>query len=288
MQGTGKPWQPALWTTRYLTGGQIQITRGPTGAGRQGAALVLIAVGKALRAMPRAWQWGMALVSAALVQSALGEPAGLVFLVLLGLMLVPSLMFDAEQWYDRTDSPEAELAAADSLEARVAGAACRAWEETLMEPSWSSPHLATTRESFDGQREVNTIIDVGLRIHAARKGIGAQPPPGPARDYWQQQSESLDRSAMRLGERADALIRHRDQAAALSAELVQLAELERLERSALMVDDVTLETSARAVEPGVLPVSDQVAAARQAVNELVEIMVRTRAPLADQPPPSLT
>jgi hypothetical protein len=45
---------------------------------------------------------------------------------------------------------------------------------------------------------------------------------------------------LRLGERADALIRHRDQAAELSVELTQLAELERLERSALVVDDLAL------------------------------------------------
>lgn len=172
-----------------------------------------------------------------------------------------------------------ELAEAGWIEARVAGAACRAREETLREPSWSSPALDATRAAFDGDREVDAVIDLALRIHDARTQLGAMP-TGPAQVIWQQQWTALDAAAERLGERADALIRHRDQAAQLSLELAQLAELERFERSALVVDDLTIATSVGSEHAGLSPVADDIAGTRAAVRKLIELMTHTRAPLA--------
>ena len=112
-------------------------------------------------------------------------------------------------------SPEASLAAWDTIEARVAGAASRAWAETLREPSWHSPFLAGTRAAFDGDAEVRQIVGLADRIRQARGRLGPRP-AGPAAEFWDRQQAALDDSARRLGSRADALIRHRDQAAALS------------------------------------------------------------------------
>jgi HAMP domain-containing protein len=150
----------------------------------------------------------------------------------------------------------------------------------VREPSWSSPLLAASR--FDGQAEVDRIVDLALRIRSARVSLGLRP-AGTAAEYWDRQSAALEAAALRLGHRADALIRYRDQAALLSAELRQLADLERLERSAAEVDGITAATSAL---PGrgdgdLRRVADEVAAVRGAVAELVELMTRTRAPLAE-------
>ena len=179
-------------------------------------------------------------------------------------------------------APEAAFAAWDTTEARVAAAAGRAWAEAVREPSWSSPLLAASR--FDGQAEVDRIVDLALRIRSARVSLGVRP-PGTAAEYWDRQSAALEAAALRLGHRADALIRYRDQAALLSAELRQLADLERLERSAAEVDGITAATSAL---PGrgdgdLRAVADEIGAVRSAVAELVELMTRTRAPLAEPP-----
>ncbi len=61
---------------------------------------------------------------------------------------------------------------------------------------------------------------------------------------------------------------------------------ERLERSALLIDDLTIETSAAPAHAGT-PVSEQIEAVRQVVSELIEVMNRTRAPLAEPPLPPM-
>jgi hypothetical protein len=181
-------------------------------------------------------------------------------------------------------APAVNLAAWDTIEARVAGAASRAWAETLREPSWNSPFLATTRAAFDGEAEVRQIVDLAHRIGRARAGLGPRP-AGPAAEFWDRQQAALDDAARRLGARADALIRHRDQAAALSVELQHLTDLERLERSAAEVDVLTVETSygSGRGDGGLGSVADDITAVRRAMTELVDLMTRTRAPLA-QPP----
>jgi hypothetical protein len=181
-------------------------------------------------------------------------------------------------------SPEAVLAAWDTVEARVAGAASRAWAETLREPSWHSPFLAGTRAAFDGDAEVRQVVDLANRIRQARARLGPRP-TGPAAEFWDRQQTALDDAARRLGSRADALIRHRDQAAALSVELQHLTDLERMERSAAEVDVLTVETaygSGRG-DGGLGSVAEDIAAVRRAMTDLVDLMTRTRAPLA-QPP----
>jgi hypothetical protein len=267
-----------LWSSRYLRAGRTRIERRISAAPPpRDARSYLESAGRGWRRLPRGGQWLLALVAFFWLQG-VAAPAGFLFaVVLLGFLAVTSE--PATQRRVPIARPEAELAEADRIEARVAGAACRAWEETLQEPSWSAPALAGTRASFDGDREVDAIIDLALRIHAARGALGPMP-VGAAISIWQQQWTALDAAALRLGARADALIRHRDQAAALSRELAQLAELERLERSALLVDDLTIATSV-ADDVGLIPVADQIAAARSAVRELVELMTRTRAPLAE-------
>ncbi|MGY2001726.1 hypothetical protein [Blastococcus sp. SYSU DS1024] len=284
---------PGLWSGRYLVDGDILIARAPARDHSSAASEWLMSAGRAWRRVPRWAQWILAIALFFGLQT-VAVPAGVVFAVLMVAFIAgtdPAASADrrakaaATRRRPRAGSPEAVLAASRSIEARVAAAACRAWDETVLEPSWSSPALAGTREAFDGQGEVDTVVDLAIRIHNAREALGAKP-EGPAADYWQQQLDALDRAALRLGERADALIRHRDQAAALSAELAQLAELERLERSALVIDDLTIATAAMPGSHGQLPVSEQISAARQTVGELVELMTRTRAPLAQpaQPP----
>jgi hypothetical protein len=68
-------------------------------------------------------------------------------------------------------------------------------------------------------------------------------------------------------------------------ELQHLTDLERLERSAAEVDVLTVETargSGRG-DGGLGSVADDIAAVRSAMTDLLELMTRTRAPLA-QPP----
>jgi len=239
--------------------------------------------GRAWRRLPTAIQW-VVMLGLFFGMQTLTPPAGVVFVVVW-------VVFVAITSPDTRPAPEAPderprysyketvLASTTSLEAQVAGAASQAWEETKAEPAWSSPLLTVIRESFDGDREVDAIVDVAARINHARSTLGAKPAGPPAR-IWQQQAEALDRAALSLGDRADAIIRHRDQAAALSAEMAQLDALERLQRSSVLVEDLTIETSiAAAVNHGQLSVSDQIAATRAAVTDLIELMTRTLAPL---------
>ena len=280
---------PGLWSGRECIDGRIVITRArpdDDGAGTDWVS----AAGRAWRRLPRWLQWVVSVGLFVAIQS-VAAPGGVAFAVLMVLFLGWT---DPEKCAERrlaarqrlrVGSPEAVLAESGSIEARVAGAAYRAWSETVREPSWSSSALVGTRASFDGQHEVDTILDLALRIHVARVELGPTP-GGAVVEYWRQQMDALDRAALRLGDRTDALIRHRDQAAELSAELAHLAELERLERSALVIDDLTLVTSSMPVGHGQAPVSDQITAARQTVGELIDLMTRTRAPLAEpiQPP----
>jgi hypothetical protein len=171
---------------------------------------------------------------------------GIVLLVIGGLVLL-----SREPASERTSpapAAEAVLAWSDTTEARVAGAASRAWLETTRELPWQSPYLTRTRAAFDGQAEVDQIIDLALRINETRCRLGGRP-AGSAGEYWDRQHRALERSARQLGARADALVRYRDQAARLSAELRHLEELERLEGTAA-----------------------EIAGVRQAMTELVELM----------------
>jgi hypothetical protein len=181
--------------------------------------------------------------------------------------------------------PEVSLAASDTTEARVAAAASRAWLETVGEPAWQSPHLAHSRAAFDGQAEVDQIIDLAVRIYQTRIRLGVRP-GGPAGEYWDRQNDALERASLQLGERADALIRFRDQTEQLSAELRHLADLEHLERTALEIQDLTLETAPRPAlaDGGLSNVADQIAGVRAAMTELLDLMTRTLAPLQAPPP----
>lgn len=234
----------ALWPDRYLTDGRLVVVRSPRREPSSGRARLRATVVRLDR----------------VARARLGRPSP-----------APE---------PPSPAPEAAFAAWDTTEARVAAAAGRAWAETVREPSWSSPLLAASR--FDGRAEVDRIVDLALRIRSARVSLGLRP-AGAAAEYWDRQSAALEAAALRLGDRADALIRYRDQAALLSAELRQLADLERLERSAAEIDGLTVET---AYGPGpadgdLRAVAEEVAAVRSAVAELVELMTRTRAPLAE-------
>ncbi|MGY1840258.1 MULTISPECIES: hypothetical protein [unclassified Modestobacter] len=266
----------ALWNTRYPHG-RNRIER-KTRPAPTGVMASVESAGQAWRRLPLWSRWVLAVAAFVGLQE-LAAPVGVLFAVLLLTLLGLTSEAAAERRRLACAGPETELAEADWIEARVAGAACRAWEETLREPSWSSPALEATRAAFDGDREVDAVIDLAVRIHEARTDLGAMP-TGPAVHVWQEQWTALDAAAARLGERADALIQHRDQAAQLSRELAQLAELERFERSALVIDDLTIATSVGSERAGLSPVADDIAGTRTAVRELIELMTRTRAPLA--------
>jgi hypothetical protein len=278
------------WPERYLTDGRLVIGPGPrpvqprdTVLDRATAALArldwLARCGRAWRRLDRT-ERTLACVLA------VGLTGGLALLVpLAGIAVV---RYREEQV--RTElrrpvtPPEVTLAAWDTIEARVAGAASRAWAETLREPSWHSPFLAATRAAFDGEAEVGQVVALADRIRQARAGLGPRP-TGPAAEFWDRQQTALDDAARRLGRRADALIRHRDQAAALSVELQHLADLERLERSAAEVDVLTVETASGPGrrDGGLGDVAEDIAAVRHAMTDLVDLMTRTRAPLALPP-----
>jgi hypothetical protein len=283
-----------LWPDRYLTDGQLVIGRGagPRAAGPTDTAWDQF-VEQVARLDWLAWcgrEWraldgGQKTILCVLAFLFTGG-----FALLLPLGGVAVLRYREDQ--ARTalpppppaPTPETTLAAWDTIEARVAGAASRAWAETLREPAWHSPFLAATRAAFDGDAEVRQVVDLADRIRQARARLGARP-TGPAAEFWDRQQTALDDAARRLGQRADALIRHRDQAAALSVELQHLTDLERLERSAAEVDVLTVETaygSGRG-DGGLGDVAADIAAVRQAMTDLVDLMTRTRAPLA-QPP----
>ena len=63
------------------------------------------------------------------------------------------------------------------------------------------------------------------------------------------------------------------------------ADLERLERSAAEIDGITVETAyaPAPADGGPAAVAGEIAAVRTAVTELVDLMTRTRAPLAEPP-----
>ncbi|MGY1663111.1 hypothetical protein ACI78Q_17960 [Geodermatophilus sp. SYSU D00705] len=278
----------ALWPTRYLTGDRLVVVRSPrpvspvpTWAQLRDAVVRL----DWLDWLGREW-----LRLPSNQQLVLGV---LLFLLTAGLGLLVPLAGVAVHRYRREagatppaappPSPEASLAAWDTTEARVAAAASRAWAETVREPAWHSPFLASSRAAFDGQAEADQIVDLALRIRSARLTLGLRP-AGPAAEYWDRQSGALENAARQLGRRADALIRYRDQAALLSAELRQLADLERLERSAAVIDGLTVETAAPGHgDGGIGGVAEEIAGVRLAMTELVDLMTRTRAPLAEPP-----
>ena len=279
-----------LWPERYLTDGRLVIGPGPrplpprdTVLDRATAAVArldwLARCGRAWRRADRT-ERTLACVLAVVLTGGLA--------LLVPLAGVAVVRYREEQV--RTElrrpvaPPEVTLAAWDTIEARVAGAASRAWAETLREPSWHSPFLAATRAAFDGEAEVGQVVALADRIRQARAGLGARP-AGPAAEFWDRQQAALDEAARRLGRRADALIRHRDQAAALSTELQHLADLERLERSAAEVDVLTVETAAGPGrrDGGLGDVAEDIAAVRHAMTDLVDLMTRTRAPLALPP-----
>ena len=159
----------ALWPDRYLTEGRLVVVRSP-------------------RREPSS-RWARLRAAAVRLDRAVRARLGL-----------PSSAPEPP-----SPAPEAAFAAWDTTEARVAAAAGRAWAETVREPSWSSPLLAASR--FDGQAEVDRIVDLALRIRSARVSLGVRP-PGTAAEYWDRQSAALEAAALRLGHRADALIRY--------------------------------------------------------------------------------
>jgi hypothetical protein len=278
--------EEALWSSRYLTNGQIVIAGRTPIARRTDTSGWVQARGRDWRRLERWQQWVLAVVTW-VVLSNVWAVLGLVFIAgMLVFLRVTREPVRVPQSQPALLSPEALLAASNSVEAKVAGAATRAWAETLREPSWQSPYLASTRAAFDGEAEVDQIVALAVRIRSTRDELGARP-SGPAGEYWDRQQAALDKAARRLGSRADALIRHRDQAAQLSVELQHLTDLERLERSAADVDALTIETahtSGRG-DGGMGDVADEMAGVRQAMTELLDLMTRTRAPLA-QPPDS--
>jgi hypothetical protein len=283
-----------LWPQRYLTDGQLIIARRPTTPQRQGPTL-LQRFGRGWRRM-RGWQqWVLAFLIAGLaggpfqqINEDLGGGISVAVLIAIGLLVLASREGPQQPALPPLPPPEVSLAASDTTEARVAGAASRAWLETVGEPAWRSPHLAHSRAAFDGQAEVNQIVDLALRVYRTRVRLGARP-DGPAGEYWDRQNDALERAALQLGERADALIRFRDQTGQLSAELQHLADLEDLERTALEIQDLTIETAPRtgATDGGLSNVADEIAGVRHAMTELLDLMTRTLAPLqapAPQPP----
>ena len=281
----------ALWPSRYLTDGRLLITRAaPARAPKENRPTVLHRFGRQWRRMRRWQQW----VAAFLIGSFAAAPlnpvsedlqgaVALIIMALIGVLVVASRE-SPESPAPTPTPPELSLAAADTTEARVAAAASRAWVETTREPSWQSPYLAQSRAAFDGGAEVDQIIGLALRIQTARRELGLRP-TGPAAEYWDRQHQALENAAHQLGDRADALIRYRDQAALLSVELRHLADLDRMERTAAEIDGLTVETayaSGRG-DGGIGTVADEIAGVRQAMTELLDLMTRTRAPLLEPP-----
>lgn len=284
--------EPALWPDRYLLDGRLVVLSGSPAPERSRARDVLH---RAVRHW-RGWELWQQVAVVVVVGSLLAAPFGAVSDDLQGGIGVALWALGGTAiWWTRRPAPEAGavdtaptpeqlLAAWDMTEARVAGAASRAWLETEREPAWSSPFLASSRAAFDGRAEVDQITDLALRIRNARVALGARP-AGPAAEYWDRQHEALESAARQLGHRADALIRYRDQTALLSAELEHLAELERLEHSATEIDGLTVETASTygPGHGGLGRVADEIAGVRTAMTELVDLMTRTRAPLAEPP-----
>jgi hypothetical protein len=93
----------------------------------------------------------------------------------------------------------------------------------------------------------------------------------------------LERAAQHLGRRADALIRYRDQAARLSGELRNLADLERVAATTAQIDGLALEVAHGhgPTDSGITEMADEVAAIRATVTELLNDMIRTSELLAE-------
>ncbi|MDP9430097.1 MAG: hypothetical protein M3Q47_15090 [Actinomycetota bacterium] len=282
----------ALWPTRYLTGGQLVIPDPPPARRPDRLPTVVGRVARTWRSWAR-WQqvlvvfFGGPLAAAPLgtVSEDLQGGAGVALWAVGGWAIWRTRRArSAARPSAPPLTPGQQLAAWDTTEARVAAAAGRAWAETAREPAWHSPFLASSRAAFDGQAEVGAIVDLALRIRQARISLGLRP-AGSAAEYWDRQSAALENAARQLGRRADALIRYRDQAALLSAELRQLSDLERLERSAAEIDGLTVETASPSGrgDGGIGGVAEEIAAVRMAMTELIDLMTRTRAPLAEPP-----
>lgn len=273
----------ALWPGRCLTDGQLVVTREAVPTRPFGEDNWVQRRGDGWRRL-RSWQqWAISVLLFVLLQSFVA-PWGIVFLVVHVIFLTVTSTTDVTPGAVTTPPAEARLAAVKTVEARVAATACRAWAETIAEPSWQSPFLAQSRAAFDGRREVDRIVDLALRVHRTRKRLGPRP-HGPAADYGDEQWAALDNAALQLGQRADALIRYRDQAGDLSVELKYLADLERLERTAVEVDGLTVETAREAAvgHGGIDGVAAELLGVRQAMTDLLDLMTRTRAPLAESP-----
>jgi hypothetical protein len=280
-----------LWPQRYLTDGQLIIARRPTRPKRQGPTL-LQRFGRWWRRLRRWQQWVLGFFIAGLVggpfqqvNEDLGGAISVAVMITIGLLVLASRERPQQPALPPPPPPEVSLAASETTEARVAAAASRAWLETAREPAWQSPHLAHSRAAFDGQAEVDQIIDLALRIYRTRVRLGVRL-GGPAGEYWDRQNDALERASLQLGERADALIRFRDQTGQLSAELQHLADLEDLERTALEIQDLTNETAPRtgATDGGLSNVADEIAGVRHAMTELLDLMTRTLTPLQAPPP----
>ncbi len=169
----------------------------------------------------------------------------------------------------------ARLAGSERPEANVAAAASRAWNEIVAEPAWASPWMAGQRAGFDGAAEVAQIVETALEIMVGRQAVGRQA-DGVAKSAWHRQHAVLDDAAHRLGTRADCLIRLRDRVTALSRALHHLEELQRMERSALVVDDIVVQTAYGYAdhEQRMSAVADEIAGLRLGVEDLLAVLHR--------------
>lgn len=153
---------------------------------------------------------------------------------------------------------------------RVAAAASRAWNEIIAQPAWTTNWMVVHRDRFDGAREVADIVDTAMQIMSGRETLG-RPAAGVAGSYWHRQHAELDAAAGRLGTRADSLIRCRDHVAELSRAVHHLEELQRMERSALAVDQIVIATSFGYAdhERRMADLADEIAAARMGIEDLL-------------------
>ena len=286
MSGHQEAGDAPLWPHRFLTDGQLVITRGGDARPRTSMAEVLLGVGLLWRGLTSRQKWGT-WIAVLVVASLIGAPfrpisedvSGFVSVCVLGAFGALLLLAGHEAGkpiVPTPPAPEQVLARTDTTEARVAGAAGRAWTETVREPSWHSPYLASSRATVDGQAEVDQIIAMALRIHEARTSLGPRP-GGSAARLWDRQHLALDRAAHQLGRRADALIRYRDHAGRLSEELRNLVDLERVAATTAQIDGLAVEVAHghAPADSGLADMADEVAAIRATVTELLDEMIRT-------------
>jgi hypothetical protein len=273
----------ALWPDRHLTRGRLLIERGPAPAPAWPFGRRLLDQAGRWWASLQPWHRGGLSV---LVAVGAGAPFRSIDPVLAGGMSLITLLAIGVLLLARPrpvpvhpDLTEATLAAGDTTEARVAAAATRAWRETVEEPAWNSPYLVRSRAAFDGQAQVDHIIDVALDIFATRVRLGVRPRDASV-EYWERQQAALERTAEQLGERADALIRYRDGAAQLSAQLARLAVLEDLESAALDIADLAVRSAPAGYEDdgGLGAVADEIVAVHAAMTDLVDLMTDTLSP----------